>query len=254
MHTSLTTCRCVCAGLKQHYAVELEVRDGVVFARSKPDIDPATKWSRAKQFFPPVLRAQTRAHDPHVAPDTCPLQDWLNFDKVKKSLTNFYAGKMRVNVTHIPEEVRDGMLKFLDEADGLVAVAPPWVDWERNPHRQLAPLPEPERQPAVPVEPVPEYVPIGHHKVNPDGKICRCGSNTHMQVSSHSCPLNFSRWDDDDESRLQARVACLGCDCCLRWYSFTCVCVCCSCSCTWTVVFGGGTNVTTARAASTTRR
>ena len=78
------------AGLKTHYAVELEVRDGVVFARSKPDIDPATKWSRAKQIFPPVLRPQTRAHSPEVIPDTCVLQEWSNVGKVKTSLRQFY--------------------------------------------------------------------------------------------------------------------------------------------------------------------
>lgn len=46
-----------------------------------------------------------------------------------------------------------------------------------------------------------EYVPIGQQKANPDGKICRCGSRTHLQVSAHMCPLN-ARWGRD-ESRFQ---------------------------------------------------
>ena len=36
-------------------------------------------------------------------------------------------------------------------------------------------------------------MPIGHFAPNPDGKLCRCGSTTHMTVTSHRCPLS-KRW------------------------------------------------------------
>ena len=62
---------------------------------------------------------------------------------------------------------------------------------------------QPEEPDAVAAESVvsEEYVSIGQQKANPDGKICRCGSSTHLQVSSHMCPLN-ARWGRD-ESRFQ---------------------------------------------------
>ena len=54
-----------------------------------------------------------------------------------------------------------------------------------------------------------EYVPIGQHKPNSDGKICRCGSKTHMQASSHMCPLN-KRWEGD-VSRFQVGIELCAC-------------------------------------------
>ena len=50
-----------------------------------------------------------------------------------------------------------------------------------------------------------EYVPIGMHKSNPDNKICRCGSRTHMVRTAHMCPLN-DRYVDDDHARLRLYV------------------------------------------------
>ena len=54
----------------------------------------------------------------------------------------------------------------------------------------------------------PEYIPIGCHATNPDGKICKCGSRTHMTSTSHMCPLH-NRWSSEDtynETRLQVHL------------------------------------------------
>lgn len=84
------------------------MRDGVVYGRSKPDIDPATKWSPAKQLFPPVLAPDTTPHDPATIPAVCPLQEWKNGAEVQKDLGKFYANKMRYVVTKIPSDVSEG--------------------------------------------------------------------------------------------------------------------------------------------------
>ena len=96
------------AGVSTHYSMELEVKDGVVFARSKPDIDPATKWSPAQQLFPPVAAPDTTPHEPAKSPDLCPLQKWKNADEVKKDLRKFYTNDLRHVTTHIPADVAEG--------------------------------------------------------------------------------------------------------------------------------------------------
>ena len=148
------------AGISTHYSIELSVEDGVVKARSKHDIDPATPWSSATQLFPPVLNPKMTHRTPQDVPKTCALQDWNNVEDVQKDLTKFYEQQLSHRVVHIPDEVatgafvdtlsmiacafvytvclccsQPGMLDFLASIDDLTAVAPPWIDWKRNPHR-----------------------------------------------------------------------------------------------------------------------
>lgn len=89
--------------------------------------------------------------------------------------------------------------------DRRCAQTPEWVDWDRNPHRrQQADVVDVAAQDTLPETttiPEEEYIPMGHRAINPDGNICKCGSNTHLQISSHNCPLN-ARWRGDD-NRLQ---------------------------------------------------
>ena len=84
--------------------MELEVEDGVVFARSKPDCDPTTRWSPQRQLFPPTLYPDATPHEPTTSPDLCPLQDWKLVDQVKKDLVKFYSNKLRCVVTKIPDD------------------------------------------------------------------------------------------------------------------------------------------------------
>lgn len=40
------------------------------------------------------------------------------------------------------------------------------------------------------------YVPIGHDVTNADGRVCFCGSDTHVNRQHSLCPLNRKRWPD----------------------------------------------------------
>ena len=97
------------AGISTHYAIELEVKEGVVMARSKKDICPETPWSSTSQLFPPVVTPRTRCHAPTDAPTICELQPWKNVDKIRADLTKFYGKKLSYRVTHIPDDVAEGM-------------------------------------------------------------------------------------------------------------------------------------------------
>ena len=100
------------------------------------------------------------------------------------------------------------MLKFLDNMDDMEAKAPGWIDWARNPHavRNQPPAGDDSAAPqVVQEEEEEEYVPIGMHKTNPDNRICRCGSRTHMVRTAHICPLN-DRYRDDEPARLRLYV------------------------------------------------
>lgn len=119
------------AGISTHYAIELSVSDGVIMARSKDDICPETPWSTARQLFPPVLAPGTSVISPSAVPTTCELQPWKNGDKVhshtltrrtsnthtshthtsqvRKDLRKFYEKRMSHRVTHIPDDVAQGM-------------------------------------------------------------------------------------------------------------------------------------------------
>ena len=87
--------------------------------------------------------------------------------------------------------------------------SPGWIDWSRNEHAVVQDgasgasgedivVPEAEEEEE-------EYVGIGMHRTNPDGRICRCGSRTHLVRTSHMCPLN-DRYRDDVGARLRLYV------------------------------------------------
>lgn len=107
---SLYRSNSVDAGISTHYGIELSVEDGVVKARSKPDIDPATRWSSPTQLFPPVLNPNLVARAPKDVPKTCALQEWNNVEDVKKDLTKFYTQQLSHRVVHIPDDVATGTI------------------------------------------------------------------------------------------------------------------------------------------------
>ena len=80
----------------------------MVFARSKPDVDPGTRWSPRRQLFPPALIPDATPHEPTKSPELCPLQDWKLGDQVKKDLEKFYSNNLRCVVTKIPDDVQQG--------------------------------------------------------------------------------------------------------------------------------------------------
>ena len=255
------------AGLSKHYAVHLRVEDGVVYARSRPDIDPVTPWSQPVQLFPPKLAPRTQPHAHTVSPGAAPLQEWKLQDKVQRDLRKFYSGKMRYKTCDIPDDVKEGMcipsacvqacapsspplylcisgmLNFLETMGEQSSVTPAWINWTRNPHRGV--VSEPDTAPDDPedADSEAEYVPIGGYKTNADGKICKCGSGTHMTVTSRMCPLN-SKWADhqEDADRLQVSVV---------WCLVSCVLTLTPHhSCTFPDICGVGTTVMTENVAN----
>ena len=101
------------AGLSKHYALQLTVKDGIVFGKSREDIDPATPWSEYAQLFPPPLMPEARPHPADTTPGAAPLQEWKAIDQLKRDLTKFYANKLKYKVTHIPEDIQEGELFLL---------------------------------------------------------------------------------------------------------------------------------------------
>ena len=162
---------------------------------------------------------------------------------VVRDLRKFYTNKLKVVVTRVPVEVRVKMLAFLDNIHDEVTAAPRWVRWDDNPHRRYivgspTGMPSPESddndnppsmedednksdtdehdeddhtdtrddnndEPAVDnVSKVSVSKPL-----NSDGRICRCGSQTHLTCQHNDCPLNkdnhcFELFDDDSHARL----------------------------------------------------
>ena len=70
------------------------------------------------------------------------------------------------------------------------AIPPKWIDWSKHQVGEQVLDDESEEstssdEPEVNVE----YVPFRHFKKNPDGKLCRCGSNTHLTTNHRACRL-----------------------------------------------------------------
>ena len=89
--------------------IEIKQDNGVITMRSKPNLSALTPWGPVERLFPPISEPDTAAVSPDVSPVVAPLREWPNFAKVKRTLTNFYTGKMKCTVTHIPDRVRDGV-------------------------------------------------------------------------------------------------------------------------------------------------
>ena len=124
------------AGLSTHYALQLTVTNGVVHARSKPNLNTQTPWSATVQLFPPRSAPTTEVNAPDVVPDVAPHREWPLVELVQRDLVKFYAGAMKATVCHIPEDVKARMLDFLENIeDDASNHAPEWIQWEQNPHR-----------------------------------------------------------------------------------------------------------------------
>ena len=76
--------------------------------------------------------------------------------------------------------------------------------------RSTSPDPAPEEVRVVTVKPTTTkpYVPIGHDPKNKNGRICSCGSDTHIMVTHNMCPLNTTYWPglSADRERLKLYV------------------------------------------------
>ena len=157
-------------------------------------------------------------HEPTERPEHVGLGEWSNYDKVQSCLTKFYEGTMgrtvvlikpnvaqRKSLNHLPGTLNPnldlplphpttGMLTFLRTMHQRTHICPFWIDWARNPHRVavVAGASDSETTSAVAgaIPKQKEYVPLGGSAKNKDGKICRCGSATHLMSTSRLCPLN----------------------------------------------------------------
>ena len=92
-----------------------------------------------------------------------------------------------------------GMLNFLQTVQDREAQPPSWINWRRNQSdppavQQSDPDPPEERRRTVHVKETRPYVAMGHDPVNKDGRICNCGSNTHLTKVHNMCPLNDKFW------------------------------------------------------------
>ena len=110
------------------------------------------------------------------------------------------------------------MLSFLRNAHKRTPTPPPWIDWTANPFRRSITLtlnhhpyntnpinPKCRTTPTV-VQPVEVrvrtvrrsskrgYVPLGHDPQNKGGRVCNCGSTTHVTRTHNMCPLNEDYW------------------------------------------------------------
>ena len=78
--------------IQQHFTIELEVENGVIFARSKPDMDDATPWGPRSQVFPPKVPPFPETPSPDQVPPTAPHIEWTNWEDIQKDLHKFYGG------------------------------------------------------------------------------------------------------------------------------------------------------------------
>ena len=86
-----------------------------------------------------------------------------------------------------PDDEKEEMMYFLKYGP---AIPPKWIDWSKHQVGEQVLDDESEEstssdEPEVNVE----YVPFRHFKKNPDGKLCRCGSNTHLTTNHRACRL-----------------------------------------------------------------
>ena len=51
-----------------------------------------------------------------------------------------------------------------------------------------------------------EYVPIGQDPKNKDGRICNCGSGTHVMSTHNMCPLNTTYWPNLRNSKARLNL------------------------------------------------
>jgi len=112
----------------------------------------------------------------------------------------------------IPAEERDEMVSFLTA--GLQDAQPPaWITWAVDADADNIDAPNDDHATSSSSESDDdgdgdECLPFLHLPLNPDGRKCRCGSDTHLTVNSFACPLNArNRVDDDDDNAAPADAA-----------------------------------------------
>ena len=181
-------------GIKRQFAADFEVRSvngqSRVFCRTKPRMADRTRWSPWVQMYPSLM--DLTPHTPHAAtaiPDVTENNVWEEFDaKVCPTLTDFYDGTMKHGIT-IPDSDKEEMLHFLTEGPPD-APPPSWISWPAGVREEFSeeePNDEPDDDDDDSDD---DYAPFLHLPKNPGGRTCRCGSDTHMTVNSHACPLN----------------------------------------------------------------
>jgi len=197
------------AGIKHHFAIDFEVRDAGVYVRSKAAIGAKTPWNDWVQMYPSLM--DIRPHQPHapdVCPPTLPNKHWDDFDtRVVPTLKKFYNGGMKHGIS-IPLDDKTEMMSIL--TDGPTEGAPPdWVDWSAPAGAQSDDDDDVVEDLISDSDDNDEYRPFLQLPKNPDGKRCRCGSDTHMTVNALACPMN-PRYtvreptvDDDEDNHVK---------------------------------------------------
>ena len=99
---------------------------------------------------------------------------------------------MRTGLT-FPDDEKEEMMYFLKYGPGPrlgPAIPPMWIDWSNYQVREQVSADESEESNSSDESEVDdEYVPFLHYKKNPDGKLCRCGSDTHLTTNHRACRL-----------------------------------------------------------------
>lgn len=89
-------------GIQKHFAMSLQVRDGVVTYRHKDRCNALAVWSPPKVIFPPPNRPRmlrvVSPNPPTIPPPIAPLVEWYDLEDVQKSLSKFYMNEMRYTV------------------------------------------------------------------------------------------------------------------------------------------------------------
>ena len=181
--------------IKKQFAVDFEVRSvegkSRVFIRSKSRMSDKEAWHPWTQMYPSLLTLRRhQPHSPSTIPPTAPNNVWEDFlPRVCPTLRRFYNGSMKHGIT-IPEDDSDEMLHFF--AGELPDGEPPaWITWGTVVHDHSdSELASDNSDSDNDEDNGDDYVPFLHQPLNPGGRKCRCGSQTHMTTNSHACPLN----------------------------------------------------------------
>ena len=126
------------------------------------------------------------------------------FAHVCVSCVRFYTGDIRHGI-HIPRQDKTEMLDFLDSGPG--DTPPEWINWravtatDGDDSSTSSSDDSSTSHDVSSDEDTDSDTPFLHLPRNPDGRKCRCGSDTHLTIQSHACPLNpRNKKDGDGES------------------------------------------------------
>ena len=155
-------------GLQQHHAIQLRRGDpGVILCRSKPRMSPHVAWSSWETLWPPDESMWYKNIKPvlpsfNSSPLACPPQKWKNFDKVKKTLTQFYNDKWSGVNAQDKWEMLNLLRSWGNDPSPMCAPPPTWSNFETVMPRTDTPLPKPVDVPRrVPPLILASYQPLG---------------------------------------------------------------------------------------------